>query len=113
ELHAVLADDAAKLGVIEEALREYARFFGSARPVEQTYIRLRVNELVDKLSEVDAKKMWSALPHDTVVGAALKRRIPGEQPEFFVSRQRRPLCHAEARSTFFLRQPRRVCRPIH
>jgi branched-chain amino acid transport system substrate-binding protein len=79
ELHAVLADDADKLGDAEDALKEYGLFFDGARPAEKLYIRDRVSELVQKLSSLDAFRIWSSGAKDGVVAAYLGRRLAAER----------------------------------
>src|SRR5262249_50752617 len=79
ELHAVLADDAAQLGDVEDALKEYGFFFEGARPAEKLYVRDRVSELVQKLSSLDAFRIWSSGPKDGVVAAYLGRRLAAER----------------------------------
>src|SRR5258706_242266 len=79
ELHAVLADDAAQLGDVEDALREYSAFWNGARPAERLYIRDRVSEMAEKLSSMDTFRLYKALPHDGVAAAYLGRRLIAER----------------------------------
>ncbi len=79
ELHAVLADDSAQLGDVEDALKEYGLFFEGARAAEKLYIRDRVSELQQKLSSLDAYRIWSAGPKDGVVSAYLGLRLAAER----------------------------------
>src|SRR5262249_50886850 len=79
ELHAVLADDSAQLGDVEDALKEYCIFFEGARPPEKLYIRDRVSELVQKLSSLDAVRIWSGAPKEGVVAAYLGKRLAAER----------------------------------
>jgi branched-chain amino acid transport system substrate-binding protein len=78
ELHAVLADDAARLGDSEDALREYDLFFANARAVEKLYVRDRVSELVAKLSAADALRMWNVASKEGVGAAYLGRRVAAD-----------------------------------
>lgn len=78
ELHAVLADDAARLGDVGDALAEYDAFFAGARPVEKLYLRDRVSEIVARLTPPDALRLWSTLPHDSLAAAYLGRRVAAD-----------------------------------
>ncbi|HZS38853.1 MAG TPA: penicillin-binding protein activator [Polyangia bacterium] len=62
ELHAVLADDAAQLADVADALREYAIFFAGARPAEKLYVRDRVAALVAKLPPTEARAALERFP---------------------------------------------------
>src|SRR5262249_27613395 len=57
ELHAVLADDAAHLGDVEDALREWKSFWPQARPAERLYVRDRAVALTAKLPPAEAQSM--------------------------------------------------------
>jgi branched-chain amino acid transport system substrate-binding protein len=79
ELHAVLADDAAHLDDAEDALVEYSAFFGGARPAEKLYLKDRVSELVAKLPQTEALRLWNNLPHDTLAAAYLGKRVAADR----------------------------------
>jgi ABC-type branched-subunit amino acid transport system substrate-binding protein len=79
ELHATLADDADKMGDYEDALKELGIFFEGAKPAEKLYIRDRVSEIVQKLTSLDAFKVWQAGPKDGVVAAYLGLRLAAER----------------------------------
>jgi branched-chain amino acid transport system substrate-binding protein len=79
ELHAVLADDALQLADVEDALKEFGIFFDGAKPAERLYIRDRVSELIQKLTSLDAYRIWSAGPKDGVVAAYLGTRLAAER----------------------------------
>lgn len=78
ELHAVLADDAARLGDTADALAEYDAFFAGARPAEKLYLRDRVSELVAKLPPTEALRLWNTLPHDGLAAAYLGKRVAAD-----------------------------------
>lgn len=78
ELHAVLADDAARLGDVADALAEYDAFFGGARPAEKLYLRDRVSELVGKLPPSEALRLWNQVPHDSLAAAYLGKRVAAD-----------------------------------
>jgi ABC-type branched-subunit amino acid transport system substrate-binding protein len=79
ELFAVLAEDAAKLGDIDEALADWNQFWPGARPAERVYVRDHVAQLVAKMSAMEALKSWNAVPHDTLAAAYLGRRLAAER----------------------------------
>jgi branched-chain amino acid transport system substrate-binding protein len=79
ELHAILADDSLQLGDVEDALKELGLFFDGARPPEKLYIRDKVSEQVEKLSSLDAFRIWSSGAKDGVVAAFLGRRLAAER----------------------------------
>ncbi len=79
ELHATLADDAAHLDDVEDALVEYSAFFGGARPAEKLYLKDRVSELCARLSPAEALRLWNNLPHDTLAAAYLGRRVAADR----------------------------------
>jgi ABC-type branched-subunit amino acid transport system substrate-binding protein len=62
ELHAVLADDAAELGDVSDALREYTLYFSAARPAEKLYVRDRVAALVAALPSAEARATLERFP---------------------------------------------------
>ena len=74
----MLADDAAQLGDVQTALKEYEIFFAGARPVERLYVRDRVSELVARLSPGDAMRMWNGARRDGVLAAYLGRRVAAD-----------------------------------
>jgi branched-chain amino acid transport system substrate-binding protein len=79
ELHAVLADDAAHVGELEEAFREYNLFFAGARPPEKLYIRDRVSQLVETLPPGEALRLWNVLPKDGIAAAFIGRKVATER----------------------------------
>jgi len=79
ELHAVLADAAAQLGDVDDALTEYNAFYGGARPAEKIYVRDRASALVTKLTSMEAQRLWSAVPRDSLAAAFLGRRLAAEK----------------------------------
>jgi branched-chain amino acid transport system substrate-binding protein len=79
ELHAVLADDSAHLGDVEDALKEYSLFFTGARPSERAYLRDRAQELTGKLSAAEALRLWNTLPRDSLAAAFLGRRVAADR----------------------------------
>jgi branched-chain amino acid transport system substrate-binding protein len=79
ELHAVLADDSARLGDVQDALVEYGAFFEGARPAEKMYLRDRVSDLVANVSPSEAARLWSGVPHDGLAAAYLGRRLAADR----------------------------------
>jgi branched-chain amino acid transport system substrate-binding protein len=79
ELHATLADDAAHLDDVEDALREYNQFFSGARPAEKLYLRDKVSEMVAKLPPAEAQRLWNTLPHDSLAAAFLGKRVAADR----------------------------------
>ena len=79
ELHAVLADDSARLDDVGDALVEYSAFFLGARPAEKLYLKDRVSELCNKVAPNEALRLWNAIPHDTLAAAYLGKRVAAMQ----------------------------------
>lgn len=77
-LHAVLGDDAAHLGNVDEALAEYSIFFESATPAERVYLRDRAKELVERLAPGEALKLWNRAQADSLSFAFLGQRVASD-----------------------------------
>jgi ABC-type branched-subunit amino acid transport system substrate-binding protein len=79
ELRAVLAEDAAAVGDVEDALRQWDLFWPGARPAEKEYVKARISELVGKLSALETMKLWSALDKNSIGAAFVGRRLAAER----------------------------------
>src|SRR5262249_27785517 len=77
-LHAILGDDAARLGNLDEALSEYSIFFESATPPERAYLRDRAKELVERLPPGEALKLWNRAPQGSLAAAFLGQRVASD-----------------------------------